>query len=52
MRSGDDRLTVRRYHYDPDAVFARSRMVRARPTPVSLPTDSARQTTTLLPARP
>jgi len=52
VRSGDNRLTVRRYQYDPDAVFARSRMVRARPSPVLLSPDSTRQTTMLLPPRP
>lgn len=51
MRADSGRFTVRRYQYDPDAVFARSRMVRARPSPLSLSPDSTRHTTTLLPGR-
>ena len=51
-RSADQSLTVRRYHYDPTTTFARSRMRRARPSPVRLSADSTQYTTTLHPAPP
>lgn len=47
-------LTVRRHHYDPSALFARSRLQRGRPIPVPLipASDSVSHTTILFPARP
>ena len=51
-RPSDETLTVRRYHYDPTATFARSRMERARPAPLRLSPDSTEHTTTLLPPQP
>lgn len=52
VRPGEDAFTVRRYRYDPTAVFARSRMRRGRPPPARLVADSARYTKRLRPARP
>ena len=51
-RSSEQGLTVRGYHYDPTTMFARSRMHRARPSPVRLSADSTQHTTILLPPPP
>jgi hypothetical protein len=51
MGPGSAPITVRRYRYDPTATFARSRIRRARPSPVPLSADSTRHTTLLLPPR-
>ncbi len=46
----DSTLVVRRRHYDPTVIFARSRMQRTRPPPISLSPNNASHTTTLVPA--
>ena len=45
----DSTLVVRRHHYDPTALFARSRLRRTRPSPVRLSPDSITTSTLLLP---
>ena len=49
MMPADSTLVVRRHHYDPTAIFARSRIRRTRPSPVRLSPDSVVHTTTLVP---
>lgn len=43
-------LIVRRHHYDPTALFARSYVKESRPTPIRLSEDSSRYSTLLVPA--
>lgn len=45
-------FTVRRHHYDPSSTFARSRLLRTRPSATAPLTGDAEHSTTLVPAQP